>query len=306
MAKQELGKLEEIRNLYDMWETESGEFTPWLASDENIALLGEAVGIDIHVEETESPVGSFYADIYASEKSTGRRIIIENQLNETDHDHLGKLITYAAGRSADYIIWVAGQIRPEHRTAVQWLNQHTDNGTQFFLCEIRLFTINGSAPAVKFDVAASPVGWKKTISPTLLPDFWQSFQNYAFGKESFASDFEGLELRQNDSMQYLLGKHKCNISLIYINDRSVIRVSLFLAKEYRLFDTLNTALRESLPEHRHHFNYYRGNNGNAQERISVELSADLKNNASWKDLFSRMAEIMTVMKEQFTACLPQK
>ncbi len=106
-----LGKLEEIKDLRTVWPHEAADFTPWLSEDDNIALLADAVGIDITVDETESSVGDFHVDLFASETGTERKIIIENQLGDTDHDHLGKLITYASGKSADVIIWVCARRR---------------------------------------------------------------------------------------------------------------------------------------------------------------------------------------------------
>lgn len=100
----EFGKLEEITELRDYWKNEATDFTPWLFK--NISLLSEAIGLDITVEERESNVGDFNVDIYASETGTDRKIIIENQLEETNHEHLGKLITYASGKLANIIIWI--------------------------------------------------------------------------------------------------------------------------------------------------------------------------------------------------------
>ena len=139
-----LGKLEEIRDLRKVWPHEALDFTPWLSQDENIGILADAVGLDITVDETESSVGSFNVDIFASETGTDRKIIIENQLAETDHDHLGKLITYASGKSADVVIWVVKRAREEHRAAIEWLNNHTDEKIGFFLCEIKLYRIGSS------------------------------------------------------------------------------------------------------------------------------------------------------------------
>ena len=89
-----LSKLVEIKDLRKVWPHEAQDFTPWLAQDENISMLGDAIGIDITIDETESNVGDFNVDIFASETGTDRKIIIENQLEDTNHDHLGKLITY--------------------------------------------------------------------------------------------------------------------------------------------------------------------------------------------------------------------
>ena len=128
-----------------------------------MALLSDAIGIDITVDETESDVGDFSVDIFASETGTGRKIIIENQLEDTNHDHLGKLITYASGKSAEVIVWLVRHAREEHRAAIEWLNNNTDDRIGFFLCEIKLYRIGGSEPAVKFEVVEKPNDWTKEV-----------------------------------------------------------------------------------------------------------------------------------------------
>ena len=107
-----------------------------MAEDANLEELGNAVDIDIDLEERESSVGSFSVDLFATETGSGRKIIIENQLEDTNHDHLGKLITYASGKGAEVIIWIVKRARDEHRQAIEWLNQHTDSNIGFFLVEI--------------------------------------------------------------------------------------------------------------------------------------------------------------------------
>ena len=156
-----LGTLEEIKDLREVWSHEAHDFTPWLAK--NISILGDEVGIDISIEETESSVGDFNVDIFATDADTGKKIIIENQLEETDHDHLGKLITYASGKSADLVIWLVRKARPEHRAAIEWLNNHTDEGVGFILCEIRVFRIGNSEPAPKFEIIEQPNNWVKEM-----------------------------------------------------------------------------------------------------------------------------------------------
>lgn len=169
-----LGTLKEIKDLREVWPHEARDFTPWLAK--NISILGDEVGIDISIEETESSVGDFNVDIFATDADTGKKIIIENQLEETDHDHLGKLITYASGKSADLVIWLVRKARPEHRAAIEWLNNHTDEGVGFILCEIKVFKIGNSEPAPKFEIIEQPNNWIKemkkpsgTIERTVLP-----------------------------------------------------------------------------------------------------------------------------------------
>lgn len=169
-----LGTLKEITHLREVWPHEAHDFTPWLAK--NISVLGEEIGIDISIEETESSVGDFNVDIFATDADTGKRIIIENQLEETDHDHLGKLITYASGKAADLIIWIVRKARAERRAAIEWLNNHTDEGVGFILCEIKVFRIGNSEPAPKFEIIEQPNNWVRemkkasgSIERTILP-----------------------------------------------------------------------------------------------------------------------------------------
>ena len=154
-----LGKIERVDDLRTIWPHEANDFSKWLAQEENLALLSETVSIDIVLEERESAVGGFSVDIFASEEGTGRKIIIENQLEETNHDHLGKIITYASGKEAEVIIWIVKRARDEHKKAVEWLNQHTDENIGFFLLEIELWRINDSLPAPKFNVVERPNDW---------------------------------------------------------------------------------------------------------------------------------------------------
>jgi hypothetical protein len=158
-----LGQLKEIKDLRKVWPHEALDFTPWLAEEENLMLLSDAVGLEITVEETESSVGDFNVDIYATETGTDRKIIIENQLEDTNHEHLGKLITYASGKAADIVIWVVKHAREEHRAAMEWLNNYTDENIAFFLLEIKLYQIGNSDIAVKFEVIEKPNDWVKEI-----------------------------------------------------------------------------------------------------------------------------------------------
>ena len=143
-----LDQLEEV-DLRTVWPHEASAFTPWLAEEDNIAILADALGLDgITVEDTESSVGDFKVDIYASETGSNRTIVIENQIEDSNHDHLGKLLTYAAGKSANVIIWIVKNAREEHRAAIEWLNKHSDEDVGFYLCEIKLYRIGNSKPAV--------------------------------------------------------------------------------------------------------------------------------------------------------------
>lgn len=158
-VKTKLGTMTQITNLRDVWPNEATDFTPWLA--ENISLLSDVTGLSLEVIEQESPVGSFSLDVLAQDTDTDTYTVIENQLEDTNHDHLGKLLTYAAGKDAKNIIWIVKAAREEHKAAIEWLNNNTVDGVGFFLVEIQLWSVDGSAPAPRFNVVEQPNDWVK-------------------------------------------------------------------------------------------------------------------------------------------------
>ena len=148
-----------ILDLRVVWPNEARDFTPWLAA--NITELGDALGMDLEVSTTEADVGDFSLDILAKDLGTGRQVVIENQFGATNHDHLGKLLTYAAGFDATAVIWVAETIRDEHRQALEWLNRRTDIETHFFALVVEVFQVDNSRPAFKFKPVVSPNEWQR-------------------------------------------------------------------------------------------------------------------------------------------------
>lgn len=158
-----LGKLEKIKDLRSVWKYEANDFTKWLAKEENLNTLSEEIGIDIELLSTEVKTGSFSTDILTVETNTNNKIVIENQLEVTNHDHLGKIITYASGHDAKTIIWIVKNAREEHRQAIDWLNEHTDEEINIFLCRIELWRIGNSDIAPKFQIVSIPNNWTKTL-----------------------------------------------------------------------------------------------------------------------------------------------
>src|SRR5689334_7653054 len=158
-----LGRLERV-DLRQAWSTESGQFTPWLAAEDNVRLLGEAIGIDLEVEAQEKEVGPFRADILCKDTATDSWVLIENQLERTDHVHLGQLLTYAAGLNSVTIVWIAQRFTDEHRAALDWLNEVTDERINFFGLEVELWRIGDSPVAPKFNVVSKPNAWTKSVT----------------------------------------------------------------------------------------------------------------------------------------------
>jgi len=162
MIKQNLGKIKQV-NLRDVFSKEDKDFTPWL--NENLDILGEKLNLDIIDSNIEESVGSFNCDIIAKDSDSNKTIIIENQFGTTNHDHLGKIFTYAAGKNASIIIWIAENFREEHKKALEWLNENVDpeSGLSFFGVEIKLIKIEDSPPAPDFRIVVKPNDWERTI-----------------------------------------------------------------------------------------------------------------------------------------------
>ena len=172
----ELGRIERINDLREAWPREDTDFTPWLA--EHISELGQALELELELQEQEAPVGSFSLDLLARESVTNRTVIIENQLEPTNHAHLGQLLTYAGGYDANVIVWVAKNFRDEHRQAIDWLNRHTDKDTEFFGAAVELWKIDSSRPAPHFNVVAAPNEWGKGIRDTKKSERSQRYQAF--------------------------------------------------------------------------------------------------------------------------------
>jgi Domain of unknown function (DUF4268) len=187
--------LGEIRKLpvRDYWKHEEHEFTPWLAQDENISRLAEAIALELQVERVEVPVGPFSADVLAKDAS-GNYVVIENQFGKTNHDHLGKLLTYAANLGATAVVWLAEQFTDEHRKTIEWLNEHVSDELSLYAVEIELWQIDTSRPAVRFNVLSQPTEISKQATAVksagplsevkkLQLDFWTAFRSQLLEKK---------------------------------------------------------------------------------------------------------------------------
>ena len=299
-----LGTLKEITDLRSIWPHEALNFTPWVA--ENVDLLADAVGLDITVDETESSVGDFNVDIYASETGTDRKIIIENQLEDTDHDHLGKLITYASGKGADVVIWVVKHAREEHKAAVEWLNNHTDDKIGVFLCEIKLFQIGDSQIAPAFTVVERPNDWTKEIRKTASAnstqqqrlEYWQAFNDYAFSDANFSRIFNKRKPTTDHWMDFSIGSSACHIAVSQIQKRKAVDVELYINDDKELFKSL-FAHKDEIEKNMEMELEWKELPERKASRILIEKTVDLDDRATWPEQFDYIMDTCIKMKRAF-------
>ena len=192
----ELGELK-IKNLKSVWGHEERDFTPWLAMEPNLAQLSEAIGLDLQLERTEVPVGPYSADLLAKDAS-GAYVVVENQFGKTDHDHLGKLITYGATLGASVVVWIAETFTDEHRKALEWLNDHTTEELALYAVQLEVLQIDESRPALRFNVVSQPseLARDASIARTAGPlsenqqlqlEFWRQFRDRLIEKKVVTS-----------------------------------------------------------------------------------------------------------------------
>ena len=236
-----LGKLEKVA-LRDVWQKEDLDFTPWLAQEENIAILGETIGIELEVEGTEKDVGPFRADILCKDTVTDNWVLVENQLEKTDHTHLGQLLTYASGLNAVTIVWVAKRFTDEHRSALDWLNEITDNTFNFFGIEVELWKIGGSSIAPNFKIVSKPNEWTKSISKAasrvqsenftearkLQLEYWTALRNYLYENSTI---LKPQKASPKHWMNFAIGRSYFHMSSIINTQQNTIGVVLVIKGE---------------------------------------------------------------------------
>lgn len=238
-----LGKIKRITDIRSVWHHEEKDFSKWLAQEENLKQLSDAIGIDIVLEERESSVGNFSVDLYALEEGTERRIIIENQLEDTNHDHLGKLITYASGKGAEVIIWVVKRARDEHRQAIEWLNQNTGVNIGFFLVEIELWQIDDSAIAPKFNVVERPNDWAKQMknadglseTKQLQLHFWQQLSEFIKSNSSFSKEFSPRKAQPQHWYDLSVGSSSYHIGLTVNTQKNLLGTEIYIPDDKEKF-----------------------------------------------------------------------
>ncbi len=314
----QLGRLERVP-LRDVWQGEASHFTPWLAREENIALLGDSIGIELEVEAQERNVGPFRADILCKDTATDDWVLIENQLEQTDHTHMGQLMTYAAGLKAVTIVWVAQRFRDEHRAAMDWLNSITDSEFNFFGLEVELWRIGDSAVAPKFNVLSKPNDWSKTVarqaregdggslteSKQLQLDFWTGFREFVLERDSIVTPTKAFPQHWMNMSIGRSGIHLSAIASLWNSasqsyDKHELRVELVLSDTNSkvFFSQLEAQKVEIEAELKGELTWY-----NPEEkrmcRIYLRREADLNDRSRWGEYHGWLLEKLEALRRAF-------
>lgn len=238
-----IGKLQEV-HLRELWSHEQRDFSEWLARAENCELLNDALGLTLTDVQTETFVGSYRADLVAKDETSNMTVVIENQLESTNHDHLGKIITYASGLDADVVVWIVKTAREEHRSAIEWLNQKTLEGISFFLIEIHAYCIGDSLPAPKFEVIEKPNGFNKLQNKPAVDkevgrtgaerlEFWRLLNETLSDR---GNPFNQRKATTDHWYDVAIGTSEAHLSINLINAQGFIGIDLYIRDNKELFD----------------------------------------------------------------------
>ena len=287
----ELAKLRKI-DLRSVWQHEALDFTKWLSLEENLGMLSNEIGVEMSLIQTEASVGKYSVDILAEEENTGRKIVIENQLETTDHDHLGKLITYASGFDAEIVIWIVKDVRDEHKQAIDWLNEHSDEHANFFVIKMEVWQIGDSPYAPKFQVISQPNDWAKAVKNSPIKseltstrlmqlEFWTDFRNYGEKKT------EKLRFRKplpRSVYDISIGNSKAHLILVCDTKTNRLRCGFYISDDKELFRNLEAYKTEIENELNYDLQWYSPEERKASI-IYATRDADISITEKWEEYF---------------------
>ena len=296
-----IGRLEKV-DPRKLWAGEATDFTPWLAKEENIELLGETVGIELEVISEEKSVGPFRADILCKSTLDNTYVLVENQLEKTDHNHLGQLMTYAAGLEAVTIIWIAKKFTEEHRAALDWLNRVTDENLRFFGIELEVYKIGNSEPAPFFQLISKPNDWTKAIhggkrqgqlneTKTFYLEYWTAMRKYF---EASETRLKHQKPQPQHWMNFAIGKSYFNLGAIASIRDNFNRVELDINgidATNKFLELRNKYEQESYSEISENI-VWDEIEGKQVCMIYIRQDAEISNRSKWEDQFKWLMETL--------------
>ena len=305
-----LGKLQEI-DIKKVWQHEQYDFSKWLASEENIQELGDTLGLSLTDVETEKFVGKYRCDILCKDEITGKVVLIENQLEPTDHDHLGKIITYASGLDASVVVWIVASARQEHASAIEWLNKHTDDDLSFFLIEVHAYTIGDSEPAPQFKIIEQPNDFVKSIkaisqsselsdSERSRLEFWTQLNEVL---EERGKPFNKGKPTTDHWYSIAMGSSECQISIDLVNKEHKIRVGVWVTDNKDLFDKFYANKDQIEATCGFKLKWNRLDNKKASLACTYIQGLDFDNPENYPELMNKSIDLVLTMRKAFVPFL---
>lgn len=301
-----LGKLSKV-DVRRLWPNEATDFTPWLALEENMSRLGSALGLELEVEGTEVAVGPYSADILARD-SAGDYVIIENQLTKTNHDHLGKAITYASVLGARTVIWIAPHFTDEHHKALDWLNDNIAGELSFYGVQVELWSIDDSLPAVRFNAVSRPAEIVREATATksgelsetrrLQLDWWVAFREALVASKIVGSTQSPRGQPWYDVALGRTGVYLSNVATSY-NNRIGVRVYLHGKSGGDSALEQLSAEREAIERKIGEPLQWNPNPENKDKVIAIYRDADLLDRNTWPEHIAWMLDMTRRFQDAF-------
>lgn len=301
-----IGKLKEV-DIRELWKHEQYDFSEWLSKKENIENLNEILGLTLVDISKETYVGTYRCDLFAKDETTGIKVIIENQLEISNHDHLGKIITYASGLDAKVVVWIVKEAREEHRSAIEWLNNNTNSNVNFFLIEIHAYKIGNSDPAPMFQVVEQPNDFIKNNKSTNRDEsmnksqsqrieFWNQFNNVVIER---GKPFNIRKATTDHWYNIAIGTSDAHIDITLVNKDSLIGVKLYITDNKELFDKLYSRKDEIEEELGFQLDWRRLDNSKASRIVYHIKGLNFDNHSNYDELMNKTIDLAVLMRNTF-------
>ena len=303
----ELGVLKEV-DVRNLWAHEQYDFSEWLSKEQNIGYLNEILGLTLVDINKEVYVGAYRCDLVAKDETSDITIIIENQLECSNHEHLGKIITYASGLNAKVIVWIVKEAREEHRSAIEWLNNITDSDINFFLIEIHAYQIGNSNPAPKFEIIEEPNGFRKNTKGRSTANdmnksqserliFWNSFN------DAIIAHGTPFNIRKATTAHWYsipIGTSEAYLSISLVNKESRISVELYITDNKDLYDSLYLKKTEIENDLGFKMKWRRLDDKKASRILYNIDGLNFDDHSNYPVLFDKIIDIVVLMRKVFT------
>ena len=301
-----IGKLKEV-DIRELWKHEQYDFSEWLSKKDNIENLNDILGLTLVEISKETYVGAYRCDLFARDETTGIKVIIENQLEISNHDHLGKIITYASGLDAKVVVWIVKEAREEHRSAIEWLNNNTNNNVNFFLIEIHAYRIGESDPAPYFKVVEQPNDFIKNNKSTNRDDsmnksqsqrleFWNQFNNVVIAR---GKPFNIRKATTDHWYNVAIGTSEAHIEITLVNKDSLIGVEVYITDNKELFDKLFERREVIEDELGFKLDWRRLNNSKASRIIYNIKGLNFDDHSNYNELMNKTIDLAVLMRSVF-------